>query len=1236
MSITMVSCSNIKSETYDGNNTRSENNARWENVVNLDLQPGDMLNLESATIHVRGISSDSTVELTNKNNDAGMSDSKLGFRFTGYVNDNGQNTIAHPFVGSNQELVYPLLNASLPEFYDLEFNPNEDAGLPLANIEFIGPFATLDNDGDGNARPNAGELITSDESFSFSYHEFSPQNNMISPFNDNLKTYYTEKGSWNSVSGHKYTLISEDYLGPYRKADSPEEFWGSEIEPQYFDVKVDLNGPLYESPSTIANEINHQLNNSDPYGTSDTLVRDSYNQAVQLPSLTGKLLKVRKCNGFIDYDYAVEEDSNEGRKKLWGNLAVRDFKKWQGIDALMRADIAFDYQYGFSLDIVKCYQPCFLMPNGDNEGARNYPRTHFDMIYAVISVSDINASEPAEQYLTKSPAYTTLPQYYMFCTNMTYNEDNIKRIQTYMRNTEKYDGVRTENEDSDINNWRSHFDIGFSHQTRTTSNATDQSASRHMYYCSQGNYNLTSSDSSNPTDYAFARPYFPYSNKVDSMATSRSDIPDVGYLQMCSNEESIQIDGGHVEGGFCTIRHFTQAPPHFFKNNKNGDASIAMSSRYNSAWKTKAIGDHMTFGSCDSLSQQYDVGAYPVTIKSAAPNPAGFELDLDNTFYVGSFNDLDPALVPSFSGDERQPYTYKIVKSTGGAQQTHGGYDFLQFDPNNGQFVKNDDAYLYSLGNYSVASGREAVIGKTFDGQYTIDWDEGKHGNWFVLDVGNTYRFAITFWDENDVTHCNVYQLDGFNTDGSDGVPNYEPLGSVDWEGPTRVTDLDILSLDSSSPSYIGNIDYDHNHVNGNPPVITSFLNPEETVIGMMLYRSSATQKSDGSWDISSDFALPAMHQGMWCVSTSFMDNPGVFLTNAQRYDDKAYINDTTDTNNISDWDLMTLNKNTNYIEVGCSNPTFQWSNDLTRATFSNLHTTKRLGIEDMPKDDNGDYVTTTIGNEVVKVKDNIIKNGFLFQLVRSFQKLAPPNAYISNGTNMNYNLNYAIGGISFHSLYGEGSTENHSDLDDMREITEDSFIGTLLYKLGFQYKDLFPKYGLPTNLYDYSKIKSQDPSERYRKLLPLTTNPLVDQSSALDLNVKDATDKDRAGEGLPMYNLSVGSTIPVNLDGSTSEQIVATNLPIKANTPYYLVYCNLSTGNFVENTDSFNVIGVVLKKFIASDFVYGEAGNPFEIRIPQKVTRISIEIRDATGTVVSLDPNSSILLKLYKNIPSE
>ena len=118
----MIECANIKSTAYKGLNKRSTQNASWENAVNIDLLEGDQLSIENAIINIRGISSDSTVEILGEDTDNGISDSKVGMRFSPYVNDNGINTVALPIVCSNVNIEYPLSynNANVNKWPELD------------------------------------------------------------------------------------------------------------------------------------------------------------------------------------------------------------------------------------------------------------------------------------------------------------------------------------------------------------------------------------------------------------------------------------------------------------------------------------------------------------------------------------------------------------------------------------------------------------------------------------------------------------------------------------------------------------------------------------------------------------------------------------------------------------------------------------------------------------------------------------------------------------------------------------------------------------------------------------------------------------------------------------------------------------------------------------------------------------------------------------------------------------
>ena len=1227
----MIELANIKSQAYQGLNKRSTDNAKWENVVNLDLHQGDEISVANAIINIRGISSDQTVEILGEDNDNGVSDSKVGIRFTAYVNDNGTNSVALPFCVSSRHMTLPL-HGSAQDYPTLQ-----SLAMPNEGISFNMLTTARDNDGAGNAPYNAGEPDTSNNNFTFTFTNNSDASNPYSPFGYDTNTYYTEKaayGVWNSVSGHKYTIMDPEYMGPFR-SDADGNFHSGEddCKPMYLDTKIDVNGPLYESPSTLADTINQQLNNTNVYTDNEInpYVQNSWAQQVELPALTGPLLKIKEVNG-----YRKEKGDNQ---KLWGNIAVRDMKKWQGIHALMRCDLTFDYDVNFNdtTDIKKIYQPCFLMPSGHIDNQVYYPRTTKSLNYKFGLVDNSNTIQKTVNFY-----YTTLPQYFLFTTNMKYNEANIKRIQTYMRNTEKYDGSFKTNEDSDIENWRSHWDIGFSDQS-------GQDNTKWMYYCAHGNYNLPqvflpSPAYSNYTDYAGAYPYFPFPNKVDVLSTSRSDIPNLGYTEMIVEGDVMPVTGNVPSGvsgnvvyqGFYNIQHIDDTT-HHFKDNKNKDASIAFYSRYDSSWQSKVRTDGLnpiSFGD-DSLSKQYNVGCYPVSMQSHEE----VLYDLTDTYWIGCANNVPANMQYAFPCPTLD-FLYYIGPPHDDDHKQYGGYSLYIYEdfPVAG-WVVQPDFYIYSKQNQNRPDGRDEVNGLQYDGVDTIDLNANP--NTFVIDAGNNRRWVMALWNEDDLTHANTYFVAGFdNNAGPDynNMNDFFPLGGPpenDGAGTwfeVWLTDMHIISTDPSSPYYFTNASpYPENdwplNNNGKAP---RAMHEEEEVCAFMLYRDSATKNGSG-WDISTDFALPAMHQGQFCVSASFMDNPAVWLVNAERYGE----NDDLPSSQL---------ENTNYIVVGANNPTFQYDNGLSRCVFKNLHIPKVLGVEDMPTKD-GEVVQTTLGNWVVKVADTSIKYGYIWEFMRGNVSVNANDYTINSlGTNQNYLLNYSIGGISIDSMYGETQEANYTSMDDMTLLTEDNWHNCLLYKLGFAYDNLFPKFGEPTNIYDYSKINSTDPAVRYEKLKPLTTNPLIDISSATSLPVQDGTTEEpnpsdegnpykQVGMGLPTYSLSVGSLIPTNLDGQTSESIIASGLPIKQSTPYYTIYCSLSSGDYISNTDSYQILGVIQKRFIAGDYIYGDPSPPMRVKINQKVTKIQIEIRDNAGKVVSLDDNNTVILQLDRAI---
>ena len=117
-----------------------------------------------------------------------------------------------------------------------------------------------------------------------------------------------------------------------------------------------------------------------------------------------------------------------------------------------------------------------------------------------------------------------------------------------------------------------------------------------MYFCAHGNFNLPvvlpgQDPSTIETQYAHSWPYHPFESKFETMSTSRSDVPDIGYRQMITYEDAVIF--GWVHGLYNIKKIVDPDVPHRFKDNKNKDASIAFYSKNDSSWQSKIVTDGM-------------------------------------------------------------------------------------------------------------------------------------------------------------------------------------------------------------------------------------------------------------------------------------------------------------------------------------------------------------------------------------------------------------------------------------------------------------------------------------------------------------------------------------------------------------------------------------------------------------------------------------------------------------------
>lgn len=1269
MTSQIIVCSNKKSINYQGLNTRDKDNAKWTNNVNVDFIQGDQISLQNAVLNLRGASSDSTIEILGENDPvSNLADSKIGFRFVPYLNDNARaNTVALPFTASTNTV---KLGTSEDEILYYQ-----DGTICFPNVDFLDGFTLIkptiyDTITNNELIYNSGEMHTDIFKFSGEY----TQNGDIgcSPAGNNVKTLYTKSGTKASTYGTKYVVLDDKYRGPYKSNNSGGFNSGEDdCKPLNFDIKIDL-GATYGAPSTIANTIDDILNTTNNYGDNETqpYVAGDYQDRILLPSFTGTLLKNKVVNGIH-----TDLTNDAGLEGLYGNIAVENISEWRGLHYMFRTDLSFEGKVGFNSDndFVKFNRPVFLLPEGfmfvNDQSTKNneepfYPRVKYTMNYTWVKRDGTDLTPHAKSL---DFFYSTLPENFLMITNMTYNENNVRLLSKYQKEKEFYDGIYNDgdiNQATDINNYRFHLDLGESRQGVQEGAADIYSRTRTMYHMSQGNVDIIQFDPDaptfrRPTAYAYSLPFEPFEDKITSsfknaFSTNRSDIPNLGYVQNFDSE--LYWVPGDLMPFRGSVKTITQDVPHRFADNVASNCSVAVKSKYMSNWRDimktanystddnnlsdlyEGNGTYFTewfneLPTDDTLSQQYNIGVYPVSIRPNRSTEAYY--NLMDSYWVGLMENLNINVQ-----NQKYSFLFRIIDGVDEDHKQHGGYSFQQWVGGTDGWLTLPDMYIYTSNNTSVANGRNTLTGLTFQGNDLRDLDtEG--AKWVVFDYANDQRFVGVCNTDGDNLKVLSMSMDvaepGFKTVNNPTFPDedprdfyplgFYPSGSGGHLYEFQITTLGVISLDPNSKYYWKNTHTPPNvqeptGINEiQPPVVHPTNNAPEVVCAFLLYRDSATQDANGTWTISKDYALPAIHTGQFCNSGSFLDHPALWLLNGEMYDAETDLSKQTPENTL------------NYISIGVNNPTFSFENSVARFAFSNLHNPLILGIQDMPfVEETATYDTANLGKVVVKVNDDKIQRGWLYTMLDTWRIPAQDNENKGGFTgwgsfNRNFGLCYSDGGVYIDSAYTESISNNSATFDDMVLLTQYNWTGCLFWKLGFTYFDLFPSYGSSSHLYDSSKLSSFSSTKRYDNLKPYTTNPKIDINMGVSLAVQDYSNKNSAGVGEPTFSRSLGSLQDVNLDASISEFIYASNLAIKNNDGFFMVYTNLSSSNYIQNESTFNIIGSIFRNYTTGDYIYSFATPPTVVNFTGKITQIDIEIRDSNGNIVALNDDNSILL---------
>ena len=117
----VLECSREKSvdvRTFGVDDTRSGTNAVWTNEVDIDVEPGDRVEVVLGAIHSIGTDSQSVMEITGLAQDTGLTDNQVLFQFIPYVVNNGYNMVVAPYIAVNTPWYGGAWNGTIGSSYE--------------------------------------------------------------------------------------------------------------------------------------------------------------------------------------------------------------------------------------------------------------------------------------------------------------------------------------------------------------------------------------------------------------------------------------------------------------------------------------------------------------------------------------------------------------------------------------------------------------------------------------------------------------------------------------------------------------------------------------------------------------------------------------------------------------------------------------------------------------------------------------------------------------------------------------------------------------------------------------------------------------------------------------------------------------------------------------------------------------------------------------------------------------
>ena len=339
------------------------------------------------------------------------------------------------------------------------------------------------------------------------------------------------------------------------------------------------------------------------------------------------------------------------------------------------------------------------------------------------------------------------------------------------------------------------------------------------------------------------------------------------------------------------------------------------------------------------------------------------------------------------------------------------------------------------------------------------------------------------------------------------------------------------------------------------------------------------------------------------------------------------------------------------YIMLGANDVSVSFDTTQSRMSISKMHTLMKEGQEDnnMQRYYDGSMIFNSAkplvvpdgesGNDVMKIHN---KKTYCNSTRASFTEARPNDNIteqiipISNPAIKQKGIASGLTGIGLLNLYAKKKDGNYNLISADNEHT---YNGTILDRLGFNVKQLLPKFGQQSivfnrGLYNKDIISDEKPLTQYnQQVSPLTTNGFINATLNASLNTNNINYLMAGSDGNNLLEKSVPQE---------SDSLIGLNLPQKFSYSHLLVYSNIIPKyNYIgaEQINKTPCIASIGRSYEVGDVLYGnQQGIPYIVDKSYILTDIDVDLRTELGLPAPIDSGSTIVFKIdkKKHIPLE